>query len=190
MLKRIGSIKKYLIELILVTIFIGMLFFAIKYWNELFCTLCWKETIWLVKLWTSNKHLPKVRCKSNLFQLAQAIFMYTSDHQGYLPDHQDWEQQVLVYLKNRQVFRCPDASVKQSQYYRLNPKLSGEKLKKISDPKETILLFECDNEGDPVARHHFMEFRHLCNVVFVDGRVRGLPPYEVFNRLQSGLSIR
>lgn len=149
-----------------------------------FCTLCWKEGIWSVKRWIGEKiffrpqeTICRTRCKSNLIQLTRAIFKYASDHNGYLPDSRDWEQQVLVYHKNHNIYKCPDAPIGQTRYYCMNPRLSKKKLKKI--PKETILLFECDSNGKPVARHHFLEFKHLCHVVFIDGHVEGLPPDKI-----------
>lgn len=48
---------------------------------------------------------------------------------------------------------------------------------------ETILLFECDANGKPVVHHHYLEFRHLCNVAFVDRHVEGLTLDEVYWKL-------
>ena len=37
----------------------------------------------------------------------------------------------------------------------MNWQLSGKNMKEIFAPKETILLFECDANGNPIVRHHF-----------------------------------
>jgi len=65
----------------------------------------------------------------------------------------------------------------------MNWQLSGKNMKEIFAPKETILLFECDANGNPIVRHHFLQFRHLCNVAFVDGHVEGLTLEEVYRKL-------
>jgi len=150
--------------------------------EEFFCLRCWKEGIWLAKRqFKKVVGIPQERichranCLSNLKQMALAMQLYASDYDGKLPSYQNWEQQIFGYIRNSLVFRCPDATNAQTLYYSMNFKLSGKRLKEIQFPESTIMLFECNDLGLPIARHHFLEFKHLCNVAFVDGHVKGLP---------------
>ncbi|MCS7193209.1 MAG: DUF1559 domain-containing protein [Armatimonadetes bacterium] len=166
------------------------LFFA-TYRDATVCSKCWEERIWLLQRWVKKMlNIPQEvlclkgrNCKSNLKQLGLAIQLYASEHNGKLPSYQNWEQQIFAYLKNSQVYRCPDAIVAQTRYYCMNFHLSGKRMKEIKNPESTILLFECDDSGRPISRHHFLQFKHLCNVVFADGHVGGLSVREVELRL-------
>lgn len=167
----------------------AMTYFLAIYRDAAFCPQCWKERFWLAQRWVKKMlSIPQetlcIRgsCKSNLKQLAIAMELYARDNGGKLPSHQNWEQQTIVYLKNSQIYKCPDATTTQKRYYCMNPHLSGKSLKKIPKPSKTILLYEC-NDGKPISRHHFLEFGHFCNVAFADGRVKHLPAREVERRL-------
>lgn len=152
-----------------------------------FCIKCWEERKYLIEQWIKRRilFLPRSEiichhsCKGNLKQLGLAILLYASDHDGYLPNHRTWEQQIFNYLKNRDIYRCPDALIKQKRYYCMNSKLSNRNYKNINLSQNIVLLYECDDNGKPINRHHYMEFKHLCNVVFVNGQVKGLLPKEV-----------
>lgn len=189
MKKQYHPIEPLLTLTIVVMTLIGGLFIMRR--DALTCPLCWKEGLWLVKRWLEEKILFRPKevlcnrgrlCKSNLVQIALAIKLYASDHGGSLPDHRYWKEQTLDYLRNLRIYRCPDAPAQQISYC-MNPQLSGKNMREILAPKETILLFECDANSNPIVRHHFLEFRHLCNVAFVDGHVEGLTLDEVHRKL-------
>lgn len=170
---------------------IAMILFFATYRDASFCSKCWKERIWLAQRWVKKMlHIPQEvictrgrNCKSNLKQLGLAMQLYASEHDGKLPSYQNWEQQVFAYIKNSQVYQCPDAVVAQTRYYCMNFHLSGKRLKEIQNPESTILLFECNNDGRPISRHHFLQFKHLCNVMFADGHLGELSVKEIELRL-------
>ena len=188
--KQCRSIRLLLmLTIIVVMTLISVLF--ITHRDALTCPLCWKEGLWLVKRWVEKiifrpKEVVCDRgrfCKSNFVQIALAIKLYASDHGGFLPDHRHWKEQTFDYLRNSRIYRCPDAPPQEIYSYCMNRQLSGKNMKEIFAPKETILLFECDANGNPIVRHHFLQFRHLCNVAFVDGHVEGLTLEEVYRKL-------
>ena len=161
--------------------------------SSLFCPLCWREGTWLARRWINKKLLLRRQeiidrppCFSNLCQIALAILKhYVPEHGGFLPDQERWERQIINYLKNSLLFHCPDAKPYEGSSYCLNPKLSGKSLKEIREPEKTILIFECDEKGQPIARHHFGElFKHCCHVAFADGRIGHLTAAQVERLLQ------
>ena len=150
--------------------------------SAVFCPLCWQESLWIAWNWVNAKLLQRPQeahgivrhCESNLIQIANTILKdYAPKHNGFLPDQESWQQWARKSLKNLQVLRCPAAEPSMS--YRLNPNLSGRRLKDIGGREKTVLFYESyesDERGYPIARHHSGElFRHCCHVVFADGRI-------------------
>jgi len=161
--------------------------------STVFCPLCWQESLWMAWRWVNDNLLLRPRetiwqvsCVSNLRQISVAILEhYVPEHGGLLPDQESWRQWIENYLKNRQVLYCPDAEPSQRLSYHLNPKLSGRCLKKLGMLGKTVLFYEGDEGGYPIARHHFKElFRHCCHVVFADGRIGHLTAAQVERLLQ------
>jgi len=157
--------------------------------SAVFCPLCWQESLWIAWNWVNARLLQRPQeahgivrhCESNLIQIADIILKdYAPKHNGFLPDQEGWQQWARKSLKNSQVLRCPAAKPSEKVSYRLNPNLSGRRLKDIRDHEKTVLFYEGDEGGYPVARHHFGElFRHCCHVVFTDGRIGHLLAEQV-----------
>ena len=150
--------------------------------SSLFCLRCWKERLQIaIRLILPGEHFPKRgSCVSNLRSIAVAILdHYVPKHNGYLPDEEGWKQWVIEFCKNTQILHCPDAKPSQEVCYRMNPMLSGKRLSEVVTHERTILIFECDEYGNPVVRHHFLHFRHCCHVLFADGRIGHLKPAQV-----------
>jgi hypothetical protein len=156
--------------------------------SSLFCLHCWREGIWLGWRWINEKLFLRPQptictatCDSNIFGIAFAILKhYVPEHNGFLPDQKGWERWVINYFKTSLVLHCPSAKPYEGSSYCLNPELSRKSLKEIRMLEKTILIFECDGNGYPIARHHFGElFRHCCHVVFTDGRIGHLTAAQV-----------
>lgn len=49
-------------------------------------------------------------CMSNLRNIGMAIQMYSYDHDGFFPPAPPGLRGIDEYVKNREVYRCPDAS--------------------------------------------------------------------------------
>ncbi len=157
--------------------------------SAVFCPLCWQESFWIAWKWVNARLLQRPQekhgivrhCESNLIQIANTILKdYAPKHNGFLPDQESWQQWARKSLKNSQLLRCSAAKPSEKVSYRLNPNLSGRGLKDIGGREKTVLFYEGDEGGYPVARHHFGElFRHCCHVVFADGRIRHLLAEQV-----------
>ncbi|MEZ8218775.1 hypothetical protein B0813_002312 [Candidatus Fervidibacteria bacterium JGI MDM2 SSWTFF-3-K9] len=161
--------------------------------SSLSCPFCWREGTRLAWRWINEKLLLRPQdiicratCDSNLFFTAIAILKhYVPEHDGFLPDQKGWERWVINYCKTSLAVHCPNTNLYGRSSYCLNPKLSGKSLKEIREPEKTILIFECDEKGQPIARHHFGElFKHCCHVAFADGRIGHLTAAQVERLLQ------
>ena len=62
-------------------------------------------------------------CQSNLKQIAIAMQQYVQDNSGmYPPSYSDWAYAPYSYLKNADVFRCPDHAVNEiSDQFGIDP---------------------------------------------------------------------
>jgi prepilin-type processing-associated H-X9-DG protein len=104
-------------------------------------------------------------CMSNLKQIAFALQMYALDYDGYLPMAWNWQEAVMPYAKNEQLFVCPETRDARP-HYSLVSSLGGAKLADIPDPRNTVLAYE-GKDGVASKRHH-----DGCNVAFADGHVK------------------
>jgi len=85
----------------------------------------------------------QVACLSNLRQMILAALMYAEDHDDTLPDASKWMDQLLPYLENEQIFKCPEAP--NLEYgYAMNKTLGGVNIKDIINPEKTVLFFDSD----------------------------------------------
>lgn len=52
-------------------------------------------------------------CQSNLHQISLAMTQYVQEHDGYFPSEHSWADDLMPYLKDREIFVCPsnDASL-------------------------------------------------------------------------------
>jgi len=105
-------------------------------------------------------------CMSNLKQLAIATEMFAQDHDGRLPGAVTWRDDVLPYVNNEQLFKCPSDEV-DNVTYAINPLVAGRDLDEIDDHQETVLLYEIGESGRPVFPHN-----GGANYAFVDGHVK------------------
>lgn len=82
-------------------------------------------------------------CLSNLSQLALAALIYTQDHDGRLPDAEQWVDDLFPYVANAAIFKCPGAP--DLEYgYAMNEALSGRQLQSLAAPAEAVLFFDSD----------------------------------------------
>ena len=125
-------------------------------------------------------------CLSNLKQIGLALLMYTQDHDEDLPA-ENWVEEVLPYLNNRQLFICPSREGILVGYA-FNEALLGANLADIAAPAETVLAFESNIGGDapfggpddvpPNGVHEGM-----INVVFADGHALTMPAEAAMDAL-------
>jgi prepilin-type processing-associated H-X9-DG protein len=121
-------------------------------------------------------------CLSNLKQLAVAALMWAQDHDEVLPPAANWGPELLPYLKNDQVFRCPEAP-ELACGYAYNLEVAGRKLADIAQPAEAVLFYESTigrldaadkGESQPQPGRH----QGANNLAYVDGHAKWLGPAE------------
>ena len=107
-------------------------------------------------------------CESNVKQIELALIVYAQDHNNKFPTG-DYKAAVMPYTKTGALFRCP-ADGPGGESYSLNRNLQGVSLDKLSDPSNTVALYEGTNQT--------LDFRHehsggnVAVVGFADGRTR------------------
>jgi prepilin-type processing-associated H-X9-DG protein len=115
-----------------------------------------------------------------------------------LPPGRSWADAIRDTVKSdayHRVFHCPsDTAPAPSCRYALNSALGGGRLKRVSDPAATVLLFESDLHipnaaGGPEVvappRHELKSDGSWSspkagNYVFADGHVKALPAVPAF----------
>ena len=80
-------------------------------------------------------------CLSNLKQLTLAALMFAQDHDQTLPSAEKWTDEIMPYIKNEALLRCPAAPELECGYA-LNRDLAGKKLNALPNPAEAILFFD------------------------------------------------
>ena len=99
-------------------------------------------------LMRSRENARKAVCLSNMKNLALAAEMFAADNEGRLPDADHWVEQLMQYIENEEVLRCPaDASQARSSYG-MNHALSGKPLSQIEGSESVVLFYETAHPGD------------------------------------------
>ena len=170
-------------------------------------------------------------CLSNQKQIGLGFMMYATDYDQRLPSIWDsntgngqwggWvyyttfggqttnnfdpsKGSVYPYIKNAQIFECPDDDVEDGCSYEVNGWLSqnlgstgchlGMSMTRIKRPANTLLLVEEApeaNDGYFLPGTDQCAYRHLDNTVtaFCDGHAKVLRPSDVAGALVSGAAV-
>ncbi|MEN6304084.1 MAG: hypothetical protein ABFD96_15240 [Armatimonadia bacterium] len=117
-------------------------------------------------------------CLSNLKQICLGILMYAQDHDEVLPPADKWVDEIMPYLKNELVFKCPAAPDLQCAYA-FNAALSKMPLGRINNPAETIVVFESNlgtrnAHGNPTDLPNPARHNDGNNFGYVDGNCKWL----------------
>lgn len=138
---------------------------------ELFVVVAMLAVVAVVLFPVFSKGREKARvnsCLSNLKQVALAMQQYAQDYDETLPSADNWADDLLPYLKNRELLICPSDPTPETPSYSMVPALGGRRLEDIPAPPETIVLYEVES-GQPVYRHN-----GGMNVSYADGHTRWL----------------
>ena len=75
------------------------------------------------------------------------VLMYSQDYDEALPLRARWMDDLYPYIKNREIYRCPDISKRDRRLfgYAFQMQLSGKKLKNILLPSATVILYDSSN---------------------------------------------
>lgn len=80
-------------------------------------------------------------CLSNLKQICLGILQYAQDHDEILPPADKWIDEIMPYLHNEEVFKCP-GTPDRAYGYAFNTAFSKMPLARIDNPTEAIVVFE------------------------------------------------
>ncbi|MFQ6098304.1 MAG: H-X9-DG-CTERM domain-containing protein [Armatimonadota bacterium] len=119
-------------------------------------------------------------CRANEKSLATATLMYAADHSGVLPPSARWDDAILPYAKNSNVFICPSAGNRGNwpPGYAFNSHLDDvREVSAMPVPAvcpilwdSTTLVANAADGGTSLAMRH----RGGANVAFADGQVKWL----------------
>ncbi len=107
-------------------------------------------------------------CLRNLRGLAVGALMYAEDHDEHLPPLFRWDERILPYIMNRQLFKCPADSTACDLSYGMNREVSGLDVYTAPARAETVMFF--DGAGQIVIERH----EEGANYAFVDGHGKWL----------------
>ena len=118
-------------------------------------------------------------CLSNVKQLSTAMLLYAQDYDDQLPRGGRWMDDISPYARGERLFHCETAQAgSPSAYgYAFNSNLSRKKMKQVTTPATTRLLYDSSNlkqnATDPVTslanppRHNGGN-----NIGYVDGHAK------------------
>lgn len=114
----------------------------------------------------------RASCASNLRQLGMGVMMYAQDYDDRYPLANSWQGGVMPYVRNTQVFVCPDRGMPNSYAY--NSILNGLRAKALTTPSATPMLFDSGlgiNNGSDRLQSFLPVHSGFGNVAFADGHV-------------------
>jgi prepilin-type processing-associated H-X9-DG protein len=115
----------------------------------------------------------RASCSSNMKQLAMGMLMYCQDYDGKFPIAARWDTDLMPYIKNMTVFRCPGRPVPNG--YAFNSRLSGVDSTRLASAATVPMLFE-SSMGSPGTADALTSFvaPHNGNggVAYADGHVQ------------------
>jgi len=130
----------------------------------------------------SGPRPPEAVCLSNVKNVSLAVQMYLSDYDDVFPPAAAWCDTLLEYVRNEDVYRCPEAE-ELSCAYAFNAALGEAMYDGLPRAAETILIFESDRGWNAAGGRALLpgEPRHLGgdNYGFADGHARWVGREEV-----------
>jgi hypothetical protein len=144
---------------------------------------------WLVDPLLRPEHPPLANCLSNVKNVSLAVQMYVSDYGDVFPPAARWSDTLLEYVRNEDVYRCPEAE-ELSCAYAYNAALGMAKDNDLARAAETIVIFESDRGWNAAGGRALLpaEPRHEGgdNYGLADGHARWVGREEVMSG-QAGL---
>ncbi len=117
----------------------------------------------------SSEKARQASCASGLKQIATAALIYSTENGDALPDATRWPEQLEPHIKNRMLYRCPSDGSGAEVSYAMNPRHDRAIVGDVSEPAESVLFYDADEQGHPTARHN-----GGTECAFVDGHVKWL----------------
>jgi prepilin-type processing-associated H-X9-DG protein len=128
----------------------------------------------------SRESARKAICLSNMKNLALAMQMWLADHDDRFPTTERWVDELMPYLRNEEVLKCPADESGARSSYALNRAVIGKRLTDVEDPSALVVFYETANPGEnPVGGPEDVASpaRHLGGNSFgyADGHARWVP---------------
>lgn len=117
-------------------------------------------------------------CMSNLKQLSIGLMIYLSDNDDVLPPASKWNDRLMPYLKNLNLFTCPPVKREGKEGgYALNSDIAEKKVSLFPEPAKVPLFMETARLGLGVSHGPAEELkvsRHeeKINTAFLDAHVK------------------
>lgn len=116
-------------------------------------------------------------CQSNMKQIGLGLLQYELDNNNKLPaSAAAYKDTIFPYVKSESVFRCP-ADQSGGVDYSMNTNLQGVSVDKISDPTNTVAIYE--GTGQTLNFRHEHIGGEVAVVCFADGHVREVSQKQV-----------
>lgn len=110
------------------------------------------------------------QCQSQLKQLGLGALQYAQDFDEIFPSHEEWQKDIMPYIRNADILHCPQAANDDPNSYSYNKDMGNFPLAQVDAPTQTILMYE--------GKDRKFDFRHqvgeekLTNILFVDGHIK------------------
>jgi prepilin-type processing-associated H-X9-DG protein len=117
-------------------------------------------------------------CLRNVKNIALAVQMYVADNDDHFPPAANWSDVLDEYVKNRDVFQCPQARGGPGWNYAYDPLRASRSMYDLADLANTVAIFESDADRNAAGGPELLpdEPRHLGgdNYGFADGHASWL----------------
>ena len=121
-----------------------------------------------------------INCLNNVKQLALGMKMYSSDNNDVMPSAAKWDDAITQYIGSARPFQCPTGDASQRSHYAFNAKLSGIPDKTITNPGNTVMIFETEGGWNLGGGPELLlkNWRHGTSIAvgFADGHVEMVRP--------------
>lgn len=126
-----------------------------------------------------------MRSRATLREIGVAAATYAMDNNDYLPGSGDWADLLDAYfdVRDTDAFLSWPGTPEQGRAYAMNRLLDGLRYADVSDPAQTVLIYEAQF-GSPLAGGPDLmptEPRHAGGfvILFVDGHVENVTPQDL-----------
>jgi prepilin-type processing-associated H-X9-DG protein len=131
----------------------------------------------------AKQRAQSINCISKVKQLELAVRMYSNDNKDVLPAAATWCDDITKYVGAPQVFQCPTGDDSQRSHFAFNTKLSNLPDKKLTNPANTVMIFETDGGWNLSGGRELLlkQSRHgkTIAVGFADGHVEMVTPMRL-----------